>query len=149
MQKDVVAVDIKGAIPTMSGSALFLGNKDKTIVIYMDPSMGRSILSSLNGSKKPRPMTHEFIANILKGLQATIERVVISDVVEQTFFARLILKMTNELGTKIVEVDGRPSDCIILALQAGKSIYVARRVMDALEDMTEVFERISKQQFES
>jgi hypothetical protein len=57
--------------------------------------------------------------------------------------------MQNELGRKIVEVDARPSDSIVLALQQKKPIYVAQKVFDTAEDMTEILERVLKQQSES
>jgi bifunctional DNase/RNase len=56
--------------------------------------------------------------------------------------------MENELGKKILELDARPSDSIVLALQQKRPIYVARRVFEAVQDMTEVFERVLKQQAE-
>ena len=56
--------------------------------------------------------------------------------------------MENELGKKIVELDARPSDSIVLALQQKRPIYVARAVFDSVEDMTEILERVLKQQAE-
>ena len=56
--------------------------------------------------------------------------------------------MENELGKKIIELDARPSDSIVLALQQKRPIYVARAVFDAVEDMTEILERVLKQQAE-
>jgi uncharacterized protein len=75
-----------------------------------------------------------------------VERVVINDVDSGTFFARIILQMQNELGRKVIEVDARPSDSIVLALQAKKPILVAKKVLESVEDMTEILERILKQQ---
>lgn len=146
MQSDVLPVDIKGVIPTSNGSALFLGTSKKTIVIYLDPSMGNLILMALRGDKKERPMTHDLIENIFSGLKIKVERVIINDVDEGTFFARLILRMDNELGTKLIEVDARPSDCIILALHSSRPIFIGQSVLDSLDDMTEILERIQKQQ---
>jgi hypothetical protein len=71
---------------------------------------------------------------------------VVNDAREGTFFARILLRMENELGKKIVELDARPSDSIVLALQQKRSIYVARPVFDTVEDMTEILERVLKQQ---
>ena len=65
---------------------------------------------------------------------------------EGTYFARILLRMENELGKKIIELDSRPSDSIVLALQQKRPIYVARKVYDAVEDMTEILERVLKQQ---
>ena len=82
---------------------------------------------------------------ILKGLETKIERVLINDVDEGTF-ARIILHMENELGKKIIELDARPSDSIVLALQLDQPIYVSRKVLDNVEDMTEILERILRKQ---
>jgi bifunctional DNase/RNase len=54
--------------------------------------------------------------------------------------------MENELGKKIIEIDARPSDSIVLALQQKRPIYVATPVLDGTEDMTEILERVLKQQ---
>ena len=144
MLNDVVEVDVKGIVPSSGGSALFLGNKDKTVLIYVDSTMGKTISMSIHGDKKERPMTHDLIASILQGLEASVERIVINDAHEATFFARLILKTQNEQGTKMVEIDARPSDCIILAVQAGRPIFIAKHVWEHMEDMTEVLEKILK-----
>jgi hypothetical protein len=149
MQKDVVEAAIKGVMPTANGCAVFLGNEEKTFVIYVDHSVGNAISMTLNGVKKERPLTHDLIGSILLGLGVGLERIVINDVNEGTFFARIILQMQNELGRKIVEVDARPSDSIVLALQQKKPIYVAQKVFDTAEDMTEILERVLKQQSES
>jgi len=79
-------------------------------------------------------------------LETKIERVLINDVDEGTFFARIILQMENELGKKIIELEARPSDSIVLALQMDQPIHVSRKVMDNVEDMTEILERILRKQ---
>ncbi|MGJ3242894.1 MAG: bifunctional nuclease family protein [Opitutales bacterium] len=146
MNADVVEVSIKGVMPTSNGCAVFLGNDDKTIVIYVDQGIGNALSMAMNQVRKERPLTHDLIGYICKGLGAEIQRIVINDVDDGTFYARLFLKMENELGTKVVEIDARPSDSMVLAVQNEKPIYVAREVMDAVEDMTEILERILKQQ---
>ena len=148
MQNDVVAVTIKGVMPTANGCAVFLGDDAKTFVIYVDHSVGNAIQMTLNGVKKDRPLTHDLIGSVLLGLGASLEHIVINDAREGTFFARILLKMENELGKKIVELDARPSDSIVLALQQKRPIYVARAVFDSVEDMTEILERVLKQQAE-
>jgi bifunctional DNase/RNase len=148
MQNDVVAVTIKGVMPTANGCAVFLGDDAKTFVIYVDHSVGNAIQMTLNGVKKDRPLTHDLIGSVLLGLGASLEHIVVNDAREGTFFARILLKMENELGKKIVELDARPSDSIVLALQQKRPIYVARAVFDSVEDMTEILERVLKQQAE-
>lgn len=145
---DIVEVTIKGLMPTANGCAVFLGNDDKTFVIYVDPSVGSAISMTINGVKKERPLTHDLIGHMLLGFGVTLDRVIINDVNEGTYFARIILQMQNELGRKILELDARPSDSIVLALQQKRPLYVARKVFDVVEDMTEILERVLKQQKE-
>ncbi len=148
MQNNVVAVTIKGVMPTANGCAVFLGDESKIFVIYVDQSVGNAIQMTLNGVKKERPLTHDLIGSMLLGLNATLDHIVINDAREGTFFARIILRMENELGKKIVEIDARPSDAMVLALQQSRPIFVARPVLDSVEDMTEILERVRKQQAE-
>ncbi|PTY07019.1 hypothetical protein DB347_10540 [Opitutaceae bacterium EW11] len=148
MQNDVVEVSVKGVMPTANGCAVFLGNDDKTFVIYVDHSVGNAIQMTLNGIKKDRPLTHDLIGHIFLGLGVKLDYVVVNDVNEGTFFARILLRMENELGKKIIEIDARPSDSTVLALQHKRPIYVATKVFDAVEDMTEILERVLKQQSE-
>ena len=146
MNNDSVVVSVKGVMPTSNGCAIFLGNDDKTFVIYVDPAIGNAITMTINQVKKERPLTHDLIGLILKGLETKIERVLINDVDEGTFFARIILQMENELGKKIIELDARPSDSIVLALQMKQEIHVSRKVLENVEDMTEILERILRKQ---
>ena len=146
MKDDVVKVSVKGVMPTQNGCAVFLGNDDKTYVIYVDQAIGNAITMSMNDVKKERPLTHDLILNIFSGLNVEMDRVVVNHFDEGTFYARIILKMDNELGTKIVELDARPSDSIVIALQAGRPIYTTRQVFENVEDMTDILEKILKQQ---
>jgi bifunctional DNase/RNase len=148
MNNEVVEVSVKGVMPTGNGCAVFLGNEDKNFVIYIDLSVGNAISMTLNGIKRDRPLTHDLMHNILLGLGAELDHIVINDVSESTFYARLILKMENELGKKIVEIDARPSDSLVMALQAEKAIYVASHVFESVEDSTEILERVLRQQNE-
>jgi len=148
MSKDTQLVTVKGAMPTANGCAIFLGHETKTFVIYVDHSVGNSIRMTLDGVKKERPLTHDLIGSILTGLDARLDHVVINayNAQEGTYYARILLRMENELGKKIVEIDARPSDSIVLALQQKRPIYVATSVLDGTEDMTEILERVLKQQ---
>jgi bifunctional DNase/RNase len=103
---------------------------------------------TLNGVKHERPLTHDLIGSLLLGLGARLEHIVISDVNRDTFFARILLSMENELGKKIVEIDSRPSDSIVLALQQKRPIFTARKVYDSVEDITEILDRILQKQAE-
>lgn len=145
MDNQVSTVIVKGVMPTSNGCAVFLGNDEKTFVIYVDQSIGDAIQRAVSGEQAERPLTHDLMLTMLDGLGAEVERMVISDVDQGTFYARLILSMENELGHKIVEIDARPSDSIVLALASGKPIYTARSVLDSVDDMSEILTKILQQ----
>jgi bifunctional DNase/RNase len=99
--------------------------------------------------KKSRPLTHDLITHILAGLGARVEKVVINDLKDDTYFARLYLVQENELGRNVVEIDARPSDSMALALQHQCPILVARAVWDAADDMTWALEQATQPPDES
>ena len=146
MQNDVEKVTIKGVMPTSNGCALFLGPDEKTFIIYVDSQIGNTISMIINDVERERPITHDLMSNIFMGLGIKLQRVIINDVRDRTFFARVILKMSNEVTSKICEIDSRPSDAIALALRDNRPIFVSRKVLDSEQDMSELLERILKEQ---
>lgn len=145
MNSEVIPVLVKGVMPTSNGCAVFLGTDQKTFVIYVDQSIGETIQRAVDGEQAQRPLTHDLMLTLLDGLCAEVERVVINHVDQGTFHARLIVSMENELGHKIIELDARPSDSIVLALASDKPIYVANSVIESVDDMTEILARILEQ----
>jgi bifunctional DNase/RNase len=106
--------------------------------------MGAVIGMFLRDTPKERPLTHDLITNVFKGFNITIDRVIITELKNSTYFARLILQEENELGKKIVEVDARPSDCLALAAAQKRPIYVRNSLFEQVEDMSEVLDRINE-----
>lgn len=80
----------------------------------------------LKGIKPPRPMTHDLLGNIIESLGAKVEKVVINDLRNHTFYAKIYLSMNG----RIVEIDSRPSDAIALGTASNTPIYVAEHVLD-------------------
>ena len=144
MKNEVVPVHIRGILPANSGCALFVGNDEKVFVINVEPQMGLVIGMFLRDTPKERPLTHDLIQNIFKGFNISVERVVITDLKNSTYFARLILQQSNELARKIVEIDARPSDCLAIATAQKRPIFVATKLFEQVEDMTEVLDRINE-----
>src|SRR5512136_3014426 len=101
MKNEVVPVQIRGVWPNQSGCALFVGNDEKVFIINVDPWMGKTISDFINKRPSERPLTHHLILNLFKGFGINLERVVITELKNQTFFARLILQQANEVARKI------------------------------------------------
>ncbi|MBC8003800.1 MAG: bifunctional nuclease family protein [Opitutaceae bacterium] len=145
MKNDVLPVEIRGILPTNnSGCAIFLGNDEKVFVIQVEHNMGAIIGMFLRDTPKERPLTHDLISNIFKGFDIAVERIVITELKNATYYARLVLKQGNELGTKLVEIDARPSDCIAIATAQKKPIFIRSDLFNEVEDMTEVLEKINE-----
>ena len=139
----MVEVQIRAIVAAGGGFAVFLGNQEKTFVIFVDQSVGAAIEMSMRGVQKERPLTHDLLANILRELGTKIERAIISDLKCGTCYARLVLSVENELKQKkIIEIDARPSDCIAAANVQRAPIYVSLPVWEKVEDMTEALRKL-------
>src|SRR5215510_8739091 len=149
MKNDMVAVEVRGIVPAASGCAIFVGNQEKVFVIHVEHNMGAIIDMFMRDRPKERPLTHDLIASMFKGLGITVERVVITELKHSTYFARLILQQQNELGRKIVEIDARPSDCLALATAQKRPLYVTSALFNQVEDMSKWLEEINENGGES
>ncbi len=102
------------------------GEKSMPIVIGIPEAL--SIDRRLKGVIPPRPMTHDLMFNILEELNVPLERIVIHDMQNQTFYASLIL----EKNGKKFEVDSRPSDAIALGIVNDTPIFVSEDILNAI-----------------
>jgi bifunctional DNase/RNase len=140
---DLVRVEPVALLPTQAGCAVFLGDGQKAIVFYIEPSIGASINSALSDTQPPRPLTHDLFNDVLKAFGATVERVLIVKVENDVFYARIFFQAENEVRERmIVELDARPSDSIALAVRQEAPIFVVKEVWDKLKDMTSVLEEL-------
>lgn len=97
---------------------------ERRLPIIIGAFEAQAIALEMEGVTPPRPMTHDLIKNIIDQLGATLSEVVISDLVEGTFYAKLVF---DDMG---IEIDARPSDAIALAVRAGCPIYVNSDIID-------------------
>jgi len=146
VKSDVVPVQIRGILPANNNCALFVGNEEKVFVIQVEPAMGAVIGMFLRGTPKERPLTHDLINRVFQGFGISVERVVITDLKNSTYYARLILQQQNELQTerKIVELDARPSDCLALAAAQKKPVFVSAKLFEQVEDMSAVLDKMNE-----
>ncbi|HEY1082985.1 MAG TPA: bifunctional nuclease family protein [Prosthecobacter sp.] len=149
MNRDVVEAQVRAVLPLDGSFAVFLGNSEKTFVIYIDESVGTAISMFMRGVAKDRPLTHDLLGSVLLAFGAKVERVIINHVEGSVFHARMILSAANELHQKkLIELDARPSDSIAMAVQQGAPLFVARKVWDSVEDVTDTLAQIEKRGLE-
>jgi bifunctional DNase/RNase len=101
-------------------------NGSRRLPIIIGAFEAQAIALEIEGIKPPRPLTHDLLKQITDNLGATIVEVVIDELRENTFYAKIIL----EVSALTNEVDARPSDAIALAVRAQAPIYVSENVME-------------------
>src|SRR4029434_6374649 len=97
----------------------------KLLPIWIDVPEARAIALELEHVTTPRPLTHDLIRNIIQGLGATLQRVVITDLRNNTYFALLLLGLKGQ----DFQIDARPSDAIAVALRLKAPIYASPQVL--------------------
>jgi len=116
--------------PPSKGYAILLrelrGRRQLPIIVGVFEA--QSIALALEQVAMPRPLTHDLCVNILKELNMRISEILVSDLIEGTFHARIFVE--NLEGGEIIPIDSRPSDAIALALRMGATIYVEEKVME-------------------
>ena len=124
---------IKGLMidPVSNMPIIILKNSDgKTVLpIWVGIFEANAIAMQLEEVAAPRPMTHDLLKNVIEGLRATVDQVVITDLRDNTFFATIHLKRDGEQFT----IDARPSDAMALALRTSSPIHVETQVLDKSE----------------
>ena len=99
---------------------------NRCLPIWIGPAEADSIAMRLRNEEVPRPMTHDLVQSIIRELGATVGRIVVSDLTNDTFYAKIIIQSN---GSQI-EIDSRPSDAIALAVRADAPIFAADSVVE-------------------
>lgn len=128
-----VQMKIKGLMidPVSNMPIIILKNPSgKTVLpIWVGIFEANAIAMQLEEVVSPRPMTHDLLKNVIEGLEAQVEQVVITDLKDNTFFAAIHILRDGERFT----IDARPSDAMALALRTSAPIFVERQVLDKSE----------------
>ena len=130
-------VGLKQVVATPSGTGLFLGNSEKTFIMYVDLFMGEQIQFVFSKQVPKRPLTFDFIKYILLGFDISVQNIVIYDMKDNVFFARVVCRQKGS-PDRLVEMDIRPSDAILLSLTMQKPIKVDPELWARLPDVSDV-----------
>ncbi len=130
METELIPITFNKIMQSRSYTIIILGTESKRFAIYTDPSVGRNIQVHLTEEHKPRPFTHDLINAIFKGLNIKPIQIVITDIEDTIYFARLYLE--QEIGDQkvILEIDARPSDCITLALLNNIPVFCRKDILE-------------------
>ncbi|HEY3333623.1 MAG TPA: bifunctional nuclease family protein [Candidatus Limnocylindrales bacterium] len=101
-------------------------DRGRLLMIWVGVNEANAIAMKLQGVTPERPLTHDLMVNVLEAMAIRVERIVISDLADETFHARLVLVGADARH----EVDARPSDAIALAVRLGSTIFATADVLD-------------------
>jgi bifunctional DNase/RNase len=99
---------------------------ERYLPIWIGPAEADAIAVKLQGVTVPRPLTHDLLYSVIDTLGATINSIIVSDLKNDTFFAKIIL----DIGGERTEIDSRPSDALALAVRIEAPIYAEESVLD-------------------
>jgi uncharacterized protein len=132
----LVPMTIKGLMldPISNSPIVVLKDGDEKIFlpIWVGIFEANAIALQLENVATPRPMTHDLLRDVIATMEAKVNRVVISELRDATFFARIEMA----LGDKSVSIDARPSDAIALALRTETPIFVEQAVLDQAQTIS-------------
>jgi len=130
MQVKTVTVDQGG------GFLVLLTDQEerKVLPISIGPFEAQAIAMVLQGKTPPRPLTHDLLKSFCESLGGYLEKIVITDILDSTFYAELYFQQSDEA----VIVDSRPSDAIALALRCGVDIFMAMKLVEFTYDYSDI-----------
>lgn len=130
MHQELIQVSFDKIMQTRAYTVVILDAAGTRFAIYTDPSIGKSLQMYLTGIEKPRPLTHDLIDLCFKGFNIRMKQVVINDLQDTVYYARLFLEKDEGDIRSIIELDARPSDCITLALMNDIPVYCTKQVLE-------------------
>lgn len=137
MKGELVSLSFDKVLQTRSYTVVIMGNEHKRFAIYTDAQIGKTLQMQLTDTPRARPSTHDLMQMLLQGLDVKILKVVICDIQETIYFARLFLEQKLDQFNHVVEVDARPSDCIALALMNNIPVFCTKEVFEKAVAMEE------------
>ena len=130
MFSELIQLSFDKIMQTRAYTVIILSGQGKNFAIYTEPSIGKTLQLFLTEVETPRPLTHELLDKIFEGMDIRVKQIVINDVQDTVYFARLFLEQDMGEIRHIVEIDARPSDCLTLALMNNAPVYCTREVLD-------------------
>src|SRR5580693_4791953 len=99
---------------------------DRYLPIWIGINEANAIALKITGITPERPITHDLLANLLSAVDVTVDRIVVTSLSNEVFYARILAKVDG----RALEIDSRPSDAIAIAVRVGAGIYVATEVLE-------------------
>ncbi len=136
----MIKMDVKTVTADQGGNFLVLLMDDqekKVLPISIGPLEAQAIALILQGETPPRPLTHDLFKTVCENLGGNLEKIVITDIRENTFYAEIYLQQNDST----IVVDSRPSDALALALRFQAPIFMATKMVEFTYDYQDIIAR--------
>jgi bifunctional DNase/RNase len=137
---ELIPMSIKGLMldPVSNSPIVVLKDEEEKffLPIWVGIFEANAIALQLENVETPRPMTHDLLKSAIAQLDARVTRIVINDLRDATFFAKIRVMVNRSGADTMFELDARPSDAIALALRTEAPIFVAQSVLDQAQTIT-------------
>jgi bifunctional DNase/RNase len=133
MGDDPVRCEIENVVMSTQGPVVLLTPEtqpNRVLPIFIDHSQAFNIQTALKGQVPPRPMTHDLMNHVLQEMGGVVEKIVVEELTQSTFFASLFIEVERDGEQDLHKFDTRPSDGLALAVRAHAPIYVRGEVLD-------------------
>lgn len=134
---ELIPLSFHKILQSRAYTVIILGTDEKKFAIYAEPQVGQLLQLHLTHVHPSRPSTYDLMERAFEGLGVKLLQVVINDVQETTYFARLFLEQSLGAQKQVLEIDTRPSDSIILALTKKIPLFCTREVFTKTVAMDE------------
>jgi len=136
----MIKMEVKTVTADQGGNFLVLlmdEEEKKVLPISIGPLEAQAIALVLQGEMPPRPMTHDLLKTVCDNLEGQIEKIVITDIIDSTFYAEIYLQKNGET----LILDSRPSDAIALALRSESPIFMVPKLVEFTYDFQDIIAR--------
>jgi len=138
MTSELIPVTFDKIMQARSYTAIILAAEQKKFAIFTNPEVGTHLQTHMAEEEEtPRPLTHELINSLLQGFTITPLQVVINDIEDTIYFARIFFEQQQGDLKTLVEIDARPSDSLALALMNNIPVFCKREVLDKVVPLEE------------
>jgi bifunctional DNase/RNase len=128
-----IEMTIRGLMPdpitNMPVVVLVEKDGERVLPIWIGVAEGNAIHLQIENIDTPRPMTHDLLKSVIASLGGAVDRVVVCELKDNTFYATIDIQMSD----RVVTIDARPSDAIALALRTGTRVFVEESVMQSVK----------------
>lgn len=127
---DLIPITLKKIKHTKTYTCITLGPPEKSFAIYTESSVGLLLKETLTKTQPQRPQTHNLLLHSIQALQGKVLQSIIHDFDSGTYFGRLFLEQQLATQSHFLEIDCRPSDCILLSIATQTPLFCSPNVLE-------------------